>query len=209
VGTTIVNDTFEASPGRGAAVAPAFIAEATPEGSPDPVVVRAAADVPVADLETAFAAVHEGSILEPRPQGAVNNLSRIRHLPFLMAGFVAVLALASLVHALVLVTARNRRALGMLKGLGFVQREIAATVLWHATTYALVALVVAVPLGIIAGRWGWRTIAAQVGVPAVAVVPPLAVAGVALVALVLADLAAAYPAWRAARMPISVALRSD
>ena len=36
VGTTIVNDNFEASPGRGAAVAPAFIAEAAPEASPRP-----------------------------------------------------------------------------------------------------------------------------------------------------------------------------
>ena len=154
--------------------------------------------------------MHEGSILEPRPQAAVANVSRIRNLPFLMATFVAVLALASLVHALVLGDRRETAGRsGCSRGWGSSQREIAATVIWHATTYALVALVVAVPIGIIAGRWGWRIIAAQLGVPAVTVVPPLAVAGVTVVALVLADLAAAYPAWRAARMPTSVALRSD
>ena len=112
-----------------------------------------------------------------------------------------VLALASLVHALVLATNRNRRALGMLKGLGFVRREVAGTVICHATAYAIAALVVAVPLGIIVGRWGWRIVADQLGVPAVAVVPPLAVAGVAIAALAARQPGRRLPAWRAARLP--------
>ena len=150
----------------------------------------------------ALAEVHQGAIIEPRPQAAISNVGRIRNLPYLMTVFVVVLALASLVHALVLATNRNRRALGMLKGLGFVRREVAETVICHATVYAMGALVVAVPLGIIVGRWGWRTVAEQLGVPAVEVVPPLAVATVTIAALLLAIVAAAYPAWRAAaRLP--------
>ena len=144
VGTTIVNDTFEASPGRGAAVAPAFIAEAAPELTPDPIVVRAAPGVSVDELADAFAEVHQGAILEPRPQGAVCNVSRIRNLPFLMTVFVVVLALASLVHALVLATNRNRRALGMLKGLGFVRREVAGH--RHLPRHRVRA----------SARWSWR-----------------------------------------------------
>ena len=171
--------------------------------------MRAAPGVSTDELADAFAEIHQGAILEPRPQAAVRNVSRIRNLPFLMTLFVVVLALASLVHALVLATNRNRRALGMLKGLGFVRREVAGTVICHATAYAIGALVVAVPLGIIVGRWGWRTVADQLGVPAVEVVPPLAITGVTIAALLLAIVAAAYPAWRAARLPTAEALRSE
>jgi putative ABC transport system permease protein len=126
-----------------------------------------------------------------------------------MAAVVTLLAVASMVHALVLAVGRHRRVLGVLKGLGFTRAQIGATVACHATAYALVAVVVAVPLGAAIGRWGWRLIAETLGVPPVPVVP-LGVPALGAVAfLVITNLAAAYPAWRAARLSTAAALRAE
>lgn len=209
VGTTIVNDTFEASPGRGGAVTPEFIDEAAPEVAGDPVILSLTAGTDVEAFIDEARSGHDGIVEAPLQQAAVRNVGRIRNLPVVMAGIVAVLALASVVHALVLSVRRNRRVLGVLKGLGFTKRQVAATVAWHATSYAVTALVLALPLGVIAGRWGWRLVARSLGVPAVPVVPLLAIALVLVSLVVLANLAAAYPAWRAARLSTAAALRAE
>ena len=60
--------------------------------------------------------------------------SRIREPPVRHGRVVvALLAVVSLVHALVLAISRNRRVLGVLKGLGFTRRQVGGTVAWHAT----------------------------------------------------------------------------
>ena len=210
VGTAIINDTFEASPGRGAVVTPDLIAEIGPgdhqrrsrDRLPAP-----GADVD-AFIETASAEI-DTAVQRPLPQAALRNVERIRELPYVMAAVVALLAVASLVHALVLSVSRNRRVLGVLKGLGFTRRQVGGTIAWHATSYAVAATVVALPLGVIAGRWGWRMVAGSLGVPDVPVLP-VPTFGIVVVALVLlANLAAAYPGWRAARLSTAAALRSE
>ncbi len=211
VGVAVINDTFEASPGRGAVVSPAFIAEAASEiaGDVDPVVLRLDEGQDPQAFAADLRAVFDGPVQGPIQQAGVRNVGRIRGLPFLMAAVIAVLAAASLLHALVLSVSRNRRALGVLKGIGFTRSQVGATIACHATALALVALVAAVPLGIVAGRWGWQLVADQIGVPAVAIVPVLPPVAIAIAALVLANVVAAYPAWRAARLPTGAALRSE
>ena len=54
--------------------------------------------------------------------------------------------------------------MGLLKALGFVSRQVGATVYWQATTVTLVGLVVGVPVGIALGRVIWRAFALNVGV---------------------------------------------
>ena len=209
VGTAIINDTFEASPGRGAAVTPGFMTESSPEASADPIVFELE---PGADRDAMIrraAALTDTPVFAPLEQTAVLNVGRIRRLPLLMATVIAVLAAASMAHALVLSIGRNRRTLGVLKGLGFTRRQVGGTVAVHATSFALVALVVALPLGVIVGRWGWRLVTRSLGVPDVAVVPLGAVGVMALTILVVTNLAAAYPAWRAARLSTAAALRSE
>ena len=172
VGTAIINDTFEASPGRGAVVTPELIAEIAPEitsGDPAIVSLRPGADVD-AFIETASAEI-DTAVQRPLHQAALRNVERIRELPYVMAAVVALLAVVSLVHALVLSVSRNRRVLGVLKGLGFTKRQVGGTIAWHATSYAVAATVVAIPLGVIAGRWGWRMVAGSLGVPDVPVLP--------------------------------------
>jgi len=210
VGTAMINDNFEASPGRGGVVTPDLIAELAPEiisGDPAIVSLRPGEDVD-RFIETVEAEI-DTSAQRPLAPAALRNVDRIRELPYLMAAVVALLAAASLVHALVLSVSRNRRVLGVLKGLGFTRLQVGGTIAWHATAYAVAAAAIALPLGVIAGRWGWRMVAGSLGVPDVPVVPVLSFGIVFVALLVLANLAAAYPGWRAARLSTAAALHAE
>ena len=68
---------------------------------------------------------------------------------------------------------------------------------------------VAVPLGIIAGRWSWNAFAEQIGALPRPVVPPSLVTGVVLGALVLCNLVALLPGRLAARTEPAAVLRSE
>jgi len=97
---------------------------------------------------------------------------------------------ATLTHLLVVSVSRRRREIGLLKVLGFVNRQVASAVVWQSTTLALVGIVIGVPLGIVAGRTIWRAFANNLGVVPVSIVPiwlaGALVAGVVIVANMLA-----------------------
>ena len=139
----------------------------------------------------------------------LDDLRPVRRLPLVLAGLLGLAAAAALGHALVTSIRRRRRDLAVLKTLGFVRRQVSATVAWQATTLAVIALVLGVPLGIAAGRWAWTLFASQIGVasePAVGVVAVLLV--VPATALV-ANLVAAIPGRLAARTQPALVLRSE
>jgi putative ABC transport system permease protein len=211
VGTAMINDNFEASPGRGAVVTPEFIEDAAAEivDQGDPVVIGLAPGTDVEAFIDELRSRVDTAVELPVQQAAVRNVGRIRDLPYVMAAVVALLALASMVHALVLAVRRHRRALGVLKGIGFTRPQVRGAVAWQATAYATAALTVALPLGVVVGRWGWRVVAGSLGVPAVPVVPVAPLVLVVIALLALANLAAAYPAWRASRMATAAALRAE
>ena len=78
----------------------------------------------------------------------------------------------SLAHALVLSTRRQRGQLAVLKTLGIQPRPGGVAIVWHASAcWRVVAALVGLPLGVIAGRWGWRVVADQLGVASGPVVP--------------------------------------
>ena len=91
----------------------------------------------------------------------------------------------------------------------FSRRQLAATVCWQASTSVVIGTVIGIPLGIALGRYLWTLFANELyAVPQPTVSVP-AVVGVALGALLLANLVAAIPAWRAARTPTALILRSE
>jgi putative ABC transport system permease protein len=210
VGVALINDSYEGSAGLGAVVTPGWVQAAAPESvSPDPYVVRLepGADRAAfrAELEDAF----PNTISGPLVQGAIRNVERIRYLPYLLAALVALLAVASLAHTLVLSTRRQRRQLAVLKSLGFRRSDVMSAVRWQATALGAAAVVVGVPLGVVAGRWGWRVVADQLGVASGPMVPLLAVAALTSVVLVLTNILAVVPGWRAARLRAAEALRVE
>lgn len=209
VGTALINDLYEESPGRGGIVTVEWVHRAAPEASPDPYIVRL---VPGADADAFRAAVAEvvpGTVSPPVPQTAIRNVGRIREFPLVLAAAVGLLALAAFVHALVLSVRRHRRQLAVLQSLGFTRRQVGAAVASHATTLALTSAVIGLPFGVVLGRWGWRMVADQIGVVNIPVTPLLPLVATVLGVLLVANLVSTYPAWRAVRRSVAEALRAE
>ena len=148
--------------------------------------------------------VEQGSL----PQD-VTYLGNVRNLPKALAGFLVLLGLGALGHVLATAVRRRRRDLAVLRAIGFRPLQLAGSVAWQAATVALVALIVGIPLGIAAGRWSWRWVADSTPI---LYVPPVAATVVVLsvpVTLVLANVMAALPARRAARLRPADVLRAE
>jgi hypothetical protein len=140
---------------------------------------------------------------------AVADLRRMEDLPLALAGFFALLACATVAHALVTTVRRRRHDLAVLRSIGFTRRQTRRAIAWQATLIAAVGIVIGVPLGIAAGRLAWRWLADDFPI---AYVPPfalLAVLLVASVAIVIANALAAGPAHVASHIRPAEALRVE
>jgi hypothetical protein len=215
VGQVVLNDGgFDASitPGKGAVVHPDLHPPypGTLEAAwPALFMVRLA---PGADRNKAIARLREdfgGTVIGPRPHSDVRNVRRVGNLPEVLAVLVALLAVGTVAHALVSAVHRRRRDLAIFKTLGFVRGQISATVAWQATTFALVAVLFGLPLGVAAGRWAWRLTAEQLGVASPPVSPPLRILAIAAGTVVAANLIAAPPGWVAGRLRPAPVLHSE
>jgi ABC-type lipoprotein release transport system permease subunit len=151
----------------------------------------------------------ELNVLLPTPPTDVENLRRIRGLPGVLAGLLALLAATTLAHLLVSSVRRRQRDLAVLKTLGFVRGQVSAAVAWQATTVAVVALAAGLPLGVALGRWTWSLLIDRIGLGAEPVTPWPALLAAALATVVVANLVAAWPGRMAARTRPAVALRSE
>jgi hypothetical protein len=199
------------TPGTGAVVHPSLYPPfpGTSELYPNLFVVRLAAG---ADRSQAIARLRKdfvGTVIGPRPHSDVRNVRRVGNLPVLLAVVVALLAVGTVAHALVSSVRRRRRDMAILKTLGFVRGQVSAMVAWQATTFALVALLAGLPLGVAAGRWGWRLAAGQLGVASPPVWPLLPLLAIAAGTLVAANLIAAPPGWVAGRLRPALVLHSE
>jgi hypothetical protein len=141
--------------------------------------------------------------------GNVTSLAGIANVPVLLSGLLALLAVGTLAHTLVSATRRRRRDLAILKTLGFIRPQLRGTLAWQATTLMAIALLIGLPVGIAAGRWGWRVFAGQLGVLPEPVVPLVAIFVAVPGALVVANLVAALPGRAAACTHAATVLRSE
>ena len=136
------------------------------------------------------------------------NFGEAVNFPLIFGAMLALFGAATLVHLLVVSVSRRRREVGLLKVLGFVNRQIASSVAWQGTTLAVVGIVIGVPLGIVTGGAVWRTFAANLGAVPVSVVPIWLVVGLAAGVIVAANLLAIAPALTAARTKPGQLLRT-
>jgi hypothetical protein len=158
---------------------------------------------------SAFAARRQYFPEPARLPDAVDSLGQLRSLPFALAIFFGLLAIATVAHALVTTVRRRRVDLAVLRSLGFTRGDSRIAIAWQATLIAIVGLVIGVPLGIFTGRILWRQLAESFPV---VYVPPLALMAVLLVvpvAIVVANLVAAGPAHAATRIRPARVLRSE
>ncbi len=145
---------------------------------------------------------------DQRP-GDIKDYAAIRDTPLVLGAVLALLAVGTLVHVLLTSVRRRRRDLAVLKTLGLVRSQVLRAVSWEASALAAAALLIGVPLGVLAGRWAWVIFAGSAGVSGVADVPVPLILLALPVTLALANLIAAGPGWDAARLRPASVLRSE
>jgi len=143
-----------------------------------------------------------------RVPAKVANLEEASAFPEALAGFLAVLGIVTMGHALASSPRRRRRELAVLRTLGFVRRQVWATLVVQATAVSVVGLVVGLPVGIAAGRSVWGLVATGLSVVRRPVVP-VSVLLVVPAAIVVANLLAVLPARRAAGVRPAEILRAE
>jgi ABC-type antimicrobial peptide transport system permease subunit len=166
-------------------------------------------DRAIRDLTARLGGIEKVIVTAPNQPTDVADFGQVRSLPQVLAGLLAALAAATMAYLLVSAIRRRRRELAVLKTVGFVPAQISAAVAWQATTIAAVAMLIGIPIGIVAGRAVWSAVANQMGVVVETHVPLTWLALVVPAAVALANLLAAGPAVVAGRISPARALRDE
>lgn len=150
-----------------------------------------------------------GSVVGPQRPNDVLSYGHLSTTPLLLAGVLAILALGSAIHLLVAGVRGRRRDIALLKTVGLTRAQARNAVFVQATVLTGIALVVAVPLGVLAGVRLWTLTAHWLGIATDPTLPWIAIAFVGVGALAVANVVAFGPAVSAARTRPAVALRSE
>ena len=214
-----VGDLFNNGVGEGGWVSGAVVREqqanegSNPSGAPPTVftlfAVRYAPGVSHAAALASLRHEFGGTVLRQLPSEDVINLQSVDGLPTLLAGLVALLGLATVGNTLVSSVRRRGKDLAILKTLGFLRRQLMLVIAWQATSFSVLALLIGLPLGVVAGRWTWFLVASGIGSVSPPIVPVLGIVIVVPVTLLLANVLAAWPGYEAARTVPSAELRSE
>jgi ABC-type antimicrobial peptide transport system permease subunit len=144
----------------------------------------------------------------PEPSD-IAALRRLRATPVVLAALLVLLIAATVVHALVLAMRRRRHDVAVLQCVGMRPGQILRSSMWQATTIAVFAVVVGVPIGIVVGRWSWVVLGGVLGVFQEPTVPVAVVVAVAVIVLLAVNAAGLVPGWRSSRRLPGLALRSE
>jgi hypothetical protein len=143
-----------------------------------------------------------------QPAG-VRNYARVVQTPKILAAVLALLALATLLHFLVVSTFGRRRDLGVLKTIGFTPAQVRATIAWQATTVIVLALGIGLPLGLLGGRAAWSAFARYLGADPTTQTPVLLLLLAIPVAILATNVLALGPGLVASRLRPAAVLRSE
>jgi putative ABC transport system permease protein len=148
-------------------------------------------------------------IFERETPDAVRNLADIVALPELLALVLALVGGAGMVHAVQSAARRHAPDLAVMAVLGATPRQVCAAVGVLAAGTVVPALLLGVPLGLLVARVLWAEVAVSTGVAGDPALPGALLVAIGPVVLLGALLAAALPAWRAARTPPAAVLRGE
>lgn len=137
------------------------------------------------------------------------ELRQVRAMPVLLAGFLALLAVGAVGHALASTVRRRGHDLAILRALGMSTTAVRGVIVTQATVIGTIGFLVGVPVGIAIGRRLWTLVAEQTPVAAVQAGPWLLVVLTSLGALLAANALALGPSGRAAKLRLGRALRSE
>ncbi|MEP6660266.1 MAG: ABC transporter permease [Acidimicrobiales bacterium] len=213
VGIVVVNDPIAARSGAGDGVfvRPRVFAEIAGPGGDVAQSIVLRLD-PQRDHAAAIESVRRdfpGSIREAVPPVDVGNLGRLRALPWLIAGLLAILALATLIHASAIMFARNRMTLGVLAALGFTRGQRRGVCVFASMALVFVGVVIGIPTGIIVGQRVWRALSDGIDLPSTAAMAWLTLTVASIGAFGLAALVALVGSRKSVRMTPSEQLRVE
>jgi hypothetical protein len=149
------------------------------------------------------------SFAPPEPMSEVQAVKDVVALPLALSAFLALLAVGAVGHALSIAVRRRRHELAVLHALGLTRWQSRLVVGTQATLLAVIGILFGVPLGLALGRVLWH---AAANMTPLAYQPPLAALALLLIvplALLIANLLAAWPARRAARLRTAHILRTE
>jgi hypothetical protein len=139
----------------------------------------------------------------------IAQLRDVRVLPVALGVFLILLAVGAVGHALATAVRRRRVDVAVLRALGMTRWQSRGVVVTQASVLAVLGLLLGVPLGVALGRTTWRTVADYTPLE---YVPPVALLALLLVgplALLVANLLAAWPGQQVARLRIAQVLRAE
>ena len=197
---------------QGAALTPAGYSSVSGNAALDTVYVRFRSGVdPIDGVQKLKEATAKSAfaVMSAQRVGAVRSVQRISAVPWFLGGVLAFLAVGTLTHTLLLTIRRRRRDLALLKTLGFTSRQVRVTVAWFAVAIVAPALLFGLPLGIVAGRWGWQLFARYLAVVPEPIAPAAGTLIIALAVVAVANIIAAAPAQIAARTRPASVLRTE
>ncbi|MDT4894684.1 MAG: putative transport system permease protein, partial [Pseudonocardiales bacterium] len=107
-------------------------------------------------ITTALPGIGKPDIERGQLPTEVAEIREVRTLPIVLGGFLALLAVGAVGHALATAVRRRSHDLAVLRALGMTQWQCRWVVLTQATVLAVVGLVAGVPIGLALGRTIWR-----------------------------------------------------
>lgn len=151
---------------------------------------------------------HDGSPLSTTELVAI-DLEDVAWIPAGMGTLMAITTVAVLAHLIATGARARRRELATLRALGMVGAQSRAIIAWQAVALVAVTAAVALPVGVVAGRYAWRSYAEGLGVVPEPVTPWARLAALLAVLVAAGLLAAVLPGRAAARMRSIESLRSE
>jgi ABC-type lipoprotein release transport system permease subunit len=146
-------------------------------------------------------------ISDQRP-GDIRDYAGVRDTPLVLGALLALLAVGTLAHVLLTGVRRRRRDLAVLKTLGLNRGQVLRLVAWQAGAFGAAALLVGLPLGVLAGRQAWAAFAGAAGIAPSPDIPLPLIALTIPATLAIAILLAIWPGWQAARLRPAAVLRT-
>lgn len=139
----------------------------------------------------------------------VINAQRISDLPVLLALGGALAAAATFAHALLVTARQRRRELSVLRALGMLRRQTFGVIAAMAVALAVLVVLIGGLVGLVIGGWGWQLLSDSFGLSPAVSYPMGVLVAAPIVALLVAFLAATWPARRASIARPGRVLRAD
>ena len=145
----------------------------------------------------------------PRVPGRLATLDDALEIPRFLGAFFALVGALGLVHALVTSTRRRRPLFAVWRSVGFTPGQVRRSVLWQGVLVTGAGLLIGLPVGLVVGRLAFARVIEDLGVIDTPSTPSLLLVLAVPMALGLALVVAALPAWSSARGPAARFLRTE